>query len=907
MTPERYSLVKGHFLAAIDREGPERADYLSQIADAELRADVLRLLAESEGESGFHLSPEDDGAFRTSDPAKTELAAEKLPREIGPYRIVRTIGRGGMGRVYEAEQTQPRRRVALKVVRSGISSEKALQRFRLEAEILGRLEHEGIARIFEGGSAEGPDGVEPFIAMELIDGLPLDQYVANEKPSVNTILGLLARIAEAVAHAHRRGIIHRDLKPGNILVHKDGRPKIVDFGVSRLSEGDSSTWFGPTETGQLLGTLVYMSPEQASGEGGEVDTRSDVYALGVIAYQLIAGFLPGRLPRTTFTETIDAIRHEIPEPLDRVRKRLDRDVAVIVHHALKKEKDRRYPSAEAFAEDIRRYLANEPIVARPESAIYQISRFARRHRILVAGVCATILAVAVGFFSTVRQKRMTEDALFAVESEKRKAIDEKSTAERARDEATAARAEAQERLDDSRAVQRFLELVIGAARAETIGRNVTVVDAMTWAEGHIKSQFGNRPRIEATVRTALGKTRRSLGDLKSARADFETALRLCRENPSGTDAMEADILGLLGGVHYAMNDFETAEEMLEDAEDVWKKIPGAERDVVARDQAMLAATRAALGRPEQALSLYRKAIENYRAAKGPRSAEVAVTSSNLGILLAELQNYDDAEAAYRETLSIYSEIGRSESVDAAVTRHNLAQVLITRNQLEEAETLLRAGIAVATEKFGPNHAIAVRFKITLASLLSERKCNIEARQVAEEALKVLESAAEPDPIGISCVYGVLSKIAGALGDYDTEVSRMKSAAETIEKGAGPSHNGTMTAKLNLIGVLYRRHRFIEALIECEALETSIRAIHAENEAIRGSIEENFGRIHLALGNWDASLRRYQRAVEVKSKSIDDGAPEMKHLLEQLVTVYALLEKQDEAKAVQDRIDKAQHK
>jgi hypothetical protein len=151
MTPERYRIVKEHFLAALDRDGLERTDYLSRIADEELRADVQRLVAESESDSGFHLSPDDDGAFKTGDPARVGLAAEKLPREIGPYRIVRTIGRGGMGRVHEAEQTQPRRRVALKVVRSGISSEKALQRFRLEAEILGRLEHEGIARIFVTG------------------------------------------------------------------------------------------------------------------------------------------------------------------------------------------------------------------------------------------------------------------------------------------------------------------------------------------------------------------------------------------------------------------------------------------------------------------------------------------------------------------------------------------------------------------------------------------------------------------------------------------------------------------------------------------------------------------------------------------------------------------------------------
>jgi serine/threonine protein kinase len=362
-----------------------------------------------------------------------------------------------MGRVYEAEQTQPRRRVALKVVRSGISSEKALQRFRLEAEILGRLEHEGIARIFEGGSAEGPDGVEPFIAMELIDGLPLDQYVAQEKPDVEALLVLLRRIADAVAHAHRRGIIHRDLKPGNILVQKDGRPKIVDFGVSRLAEGDSSTWFGRTETGQLLGTLAYMSPEQASGAGGDIDTRSDVYTLGVVAYQLIAGFLPGRLPRATFSETIDTIRFAAPEPLDTVKKRIDRDVAVIVHHALEKERDRRYASAEAFAEDIRRYLEHEPIVARPESAIYQISRFARRHRILVAGICATVLAVGMGFYATVRQKDLTEKALRQVEAEKLKALEEKSSAESARDEANSAKADAQARLDDSRAIQRFLE------------------------------------------------------------------------------------------------------------------------------------------------------------------------------------------------------------------------------------------------------------------------------------------------------------------------------------------------------------------------------------------------------------------------------------------------------------------
>src|SRR2546421_835566 len=326
--------------------------------------------------------------------------------DIPRYRILRLLGAGGMGSVYQAEQLQPHRTVALKVIKAGLASPEMLRRFSHEGEVLGRLQHPGIAPIYEAGTADTGHGPQPFFAMELVRGPSgekapsLIDFANRKKLDARQRLELLAKVADAVHYAHQKGIIHRDLKPANILVDESGQPKILDFGVARVTDADLKAVTVQTDIGQIIGTLPYMAPEQAGGDPAQLDTRSDVYSLGVIGYELLAGRLPYALKTLMIHEAVRVIREEEPSRLSLISKTFRGDIETIVAKALAKEKERRYQSAAELAADARRYLADEPIMARPASARYQMGKFARRNKPLVGGVVAVFAVLVVGIAAT---------------------------------------------------------------------------------------------------------------------------------------------------------------------------------------------------------------------------------------------------------------------------------------------------------------------------------------------------------------------------------------------------------------------------------------------------------------------------------------------------------------------------
>ena len=304
------------------------------------------------------------------------------PQQLGPFLVISQIGEGAMGVVYEAEQDRPRRHVALKVLRPGLLTPAMLRRFEHEYEFLGRLQHPGIAQVYQAGIANHGHGAQPYFAMELVRGRRLDEYARLRELSLRDRLALVAEIADAVQHAHHRGVIHRDLKPANILVTEQGAPKILDFGVARAAQADFESL--QTVPGEIVGTMAYMSPEQVVGTSLELDTRSDVYALGVLLYELIAGRLPYDLSRKSLPEAVRVIRDDDPARLSAVTRAVPADVETIVSKALEKDKLRRYVSAAEMAEDIRRFLRDAPILARRPSASDQMQKVARRHKAQLA-------------------------------------------------------------------------------------------------------------------------------------------------------------------------------------------------------------------------------------------------------------------------------------------------------------------------------------------------------------------------------------------------------------------------------------------------------------------------------------------------------------------------------------------
>jgi serine/threonine protein kinase/WD40 repeat protein len=396
---ERHRHVKELFLRACTLDTAARAALLDSACgeDAELRRAVERLLEAERAAPGFlEDSPVPSAAARAA------AAAARPPPRIGSFEIVRTIAEGGMGIVYEAEQQSPRRRVALKVLKLGHAVPKLLERFEFEKEVLARLQHPGIAQIFEAGTAEFHGTRQPYFAMELVHGAPLTAHADANRLSTDDRLELFVQVCDAVHHAHQQGVIHRDLKPANILVTAAGQPKVLDFGIARAADSDLQLTTMGTEAAQILGTLPYMSPEQAAGSTDRVDVRSDVYALGVVLYELLTGRLPYEVSSRALPSAIRIICEQPPRRLGTVDRELRGDLETIVGKALEKDRARRYGSAEAFAADLRRHLRDEPIDARPASRLYKLSKFARRNRLLCATSCALVVTLLLGTWFAVR-------------------------------------------------------------------------------------------------------------------------------------------------------------------------------------------------------------------------------------------------------------------------------------------------------------------------------------------------------------------------------------------------------------------------------------------------------------------------------------------------------------------------
>jgi len=436
------------FGRALDLDLPpeEQRAFLERECDGDggLAERVLALLARDRKSAS---SLDRSALERLSPPA---AAAGRMPERIGPYRILGLLGSGGMGLVYRVEQHSPRREIALKVIRGGLASLELVRRFEKEARVLGRLDHQGIARVYDAGVFDGPAGPEPFVAMELVLGEPLLEFVKrNHLPPAERI-ELLARVCDAVAHAHDQGVVHRDLKPSNVLVKADGQPKVLDFGVALIVRGEAEAATRQTSAGELVGTLPYMSPEQLEGDPARVDERSDVYALGVMAFEVLTGRLPHHLDGLSVPAAARRVLESTAPRLGELDRALRGDLETIVGKALEKDHAQRYGSVRELSDDLRRYLRHEPVRAVLPSRIYYLRRFARRNPALTTSlVLGALLLVAGTVVSTCQARRADLEA--------RKAL-------RAAERAALAGARVAAEHHDSAASRRFLESIDPARR-----------------------------------------------------------------------------------------------------------------------------------------------------------------------------------------------------------------------------------------------------------------------------------------------------------------------------------------------------------------------------------------------------------------------------------------------------------
>ncbi len=552
--------------------------------------------------------------------------AQALPDRIGHYQIRRLLGEGGMGVVYEAEQDFPRRTVALKIIRSGYATREILRRFENEAQALGRLQHPGIAQIYEAGTAETPFGKQPYFAMELVEGQPLRAYCEARRLNVRQRLELMAKICDAVQHAHQRGLIHRDLKPANILVDESGQPRILDFGVARLTDSDAQAT-RQTDIGQLVGTLAYMSPEQVQGDSAEIDTRSDVYALGLVLYELLAGKRPYVVGRE-LTEAARTIREEEPTALSSVNRTYRGDLDTIVGKALEKDKARRYASAAEMAEDIRRHLSDEPITARPPSASYQLQKFARRNKALVTGLAAVFVVLVLGIVAS------TWEAV----------------------QARRAEAKARQESAIAQAVSDFLRNdLLSQASAYNQSKpdaNITVRTALDRAAERIQGRFENQPDVEAAIRETMGNTYADLAQYAESQNQFERALELERQVWGPENPKTLKTLNHLGRTLWHQGKYQEAEALLGGALEIERRVLGPEHPDTLYCMNNLANVYRAQGRDAQAEPLYRQTLEMRRRVLGPEHPDTLLSMGNLAATYAKEGKDAQAQALFVQTLEI---------------------------------------------------------------------------------------------------------------------------------------------------------------------------------------------------------------------------------------------------------------
>lgn len=725
-----FDRIRELFLAARDLDPAERQRLIAEACadDDALREEVESLLCFHDNASMHPTTPAMGiGVRDLMEPTVLPDAADP-PGRFGGYEILGPLGRGGMGTVYRARQQSPDRIVALKVIRSGMMSPSLRGRFQHEAEVLGRLHHPGIAQIFEAGATD--DG-QPYFAMELVEGMPLDRYAREQTLPTATRLELMVRVCDAVHHAHQKGVIHRDIKPANIIVDESGQPKILDFGVARATDRDVRTTTLRTSVGEVIGTLPYMSPEQVGGDPRDVDVRSDVYSLGVVLYELLAGRLPHDLDPSAIAEAARRIRETEPLRLSTVSSSFRGDIETIVHKALDKDPARRYDSAAALADDLRRHLQDEPIMARAPSVAYQAKLFARRHRVLVTAVLLVLIA---SFASTVISTRSASQARRAAKREANQRI----TAER---------------------VKMHLNRMLLLTSPHAEGGDVTVERMLDLMVQELDAEGEEIPEVEADVRLSIGSSYRMLGRLDAAHEQLRKALALWRRidrlgPQTAATAVQIGLLNMMKGDDAAAKAAYLEALAVHDAR--------SNDDLLPRIEVLhnLVSTLARMGEFAEAEPYAVEMAKLRRELSESNPTAHAVALRMLGFVHAGVGDVDSAESALREALEV-ADLGmpRGHPIQGAL-REQLASILIKADRRDDALPLLREAWLIAREHRRVGSPDWRMHVMLYASCLTAMNRDGEVKDVLVEAKRQLEGEFGVDDPRVAEFDGVIQREIG---------------------------------------------------------------------------------------------------------------------------------------------------
>jgi serine/threonine protein kinase/tetratricopeptide (TPR) repeat protein len=891
-------------LEARGLSGQARTDYLHRVCDgnAGLLEELESLLAFEaavpsllDDQQVLERLREKAGALATLDFDLVGMssAGDAIGDRVGPYRLVEVIGEGGMGVVYRAEQTSPiRRDVALKLIRRGLDTDRIVARFQSERQALARMDHPSIARVFDAGtSADG----RPYFVMELVRGLPVTEFCDRERLTLRERVDLMIAICQAVQHAHQKGIIHRDLKPSNILVaRQDGvpLPKVIDFGIAKAIEQPLTDHTLLTREGQFIGTPDYMSPEQAGVIDVDADTRADVYALGVLLYELLAGRRPHFFERRTQEEVQQVLRDSRPDKpstavstrrrltrttatldpaalkaivdsrrttADRLRRQLSGDLDNIVLKAMQKEPVRRYGSCEAFADDLHRYLDGLPVLARADTWTYRTSKFVRRHTLGVGiAAAAVVLLIAFAVMMAVQSQRIARE----------------------RDRALIAEQRAHMEAQTSQQVSDFL---IGLFEVSDPGRargnTITAREILDRGAQRITQNLQGSPDVQARLMYTMGNVYKQLGLYDEAERLLQRAL--ADRERSGSRADLGSTLDTLGDVERSRGKLALAEPLLRRALDLRRETFGADTVPVAQSLNNLALVLEQQDKFGPAEQLEREALRIRRATTGPRSTEVSNSLHNLGLILKNQSRFDEAETVLREAVAIRRERYGAMHPNIAISLRLLAGVLNTKGRLDESEAMFREALAIYRKVMAPDSLFLDNTMNDLASLLQDRGKLDEAEALYKEALDSARKRDEGRNMDVALNLNNLASLYEERGDYQKAEPMFRESLDLRRALRGDRSAAVGTALNNLGRLRFALHDLAGAdklLRQALALRIDLGG---EDHIQTAGTRVNLARVLQARGALDEAEQELRKAIAVQQKRLPADHPA------QLVSALAL--------------------